>query len=109
MIINEAENGIILKDAKCLDIELSAFCGQAFRWKKNEKGSGYQIRYGTSKDFEDAKTIKSTSRKTSSKTLSSLKKKTTYYVQVRSYKTVNGKVYYSSWSAVKRKKTPSSL
>ena len=38
MIINEAENGIILKGTKCLDIELSAFCGQAFRWKKNEKG-----------------------------------------------------------------------
>lgn len=32
------ENGILLKDVKCLDIELSAFCGQAFRWTKTDEG-----------------------------------------------------------------------
>lgn len=31
-------NGILLKDARCLDIALSCDCGQAFRWKINEDG-----------------------------------------------------------------------
>ena len=38
LIYEVREKGIILKDVSCLDIELSAFCGQAFRWKKNEEG-----------------------------------------------------------------------
>ena len=38
MIFEENEKGILLRDVKCLDIELSAFCGQAFRWKKTEEG-----------------------------------------------------------------------
>lgn len=39
MKIKEQENGIILEDIECFNIELSLFCGQAFRWKKNEDGS----------------------------------------------------------------------
>lgn len=38
MIYEAKENGIILKGVNCLDIELSAFCGQAFRWSKTEEG-----------------------------------------------------------------------
>lgn len=30
---------IVLYDVPCLDIELCVFCGQAFRWKKNDDGS----------------------------------------------------------------------
>ena len=45
------------------------------------------------------------SYKTTSATLSSLKAKTTYYVRVRTYKTVNGVKYYSGWTTVKYLKT----
>lgn len=38
MTIEKKNDGIILKNVNCLDIEISVFCGQAFRWKKNEKG-----------------------------------------------------------------------
>lgn len=38
MTYEKTTDGIILKDVKCLDIELSAFCGQAFRWKKTDEG-----------------------------------------------------------------------
>ncbi|MBQ4266633.1 MAG: DNA glycosylase [Clostridia bacterium] len=38
MTIEKKNDGILLKDVNCLDIEISVFCGQAFRWKKNEKG-----------------------------------------------------------------------
>ncbi len=39
MKITERENGIILEDIECFNVELSLFCGQAFRWIKNEDGS----------------------------------------------------------------------
>ncbi len=39
MKIKEQENGIILEDIECFNVELSVFCGQAFRWEKNEDGS----------------------------------------------------------------------
>lgn len=39
MKITEWENGIILEDIECFNVELSLFCGQAFRWTKKEDGS----------------------------------------------------------------------
>ena len=75
--------------------------------KKTTQVSGYQIEYSTSKTFKDkytkSKTIKS--NKTTYITLKSLKSKKTYYVRVRTYKIVDGKKYYSSWSNRKYKKT----
>lgn len=39
MKIKEQENDIILENIECFNVELSLFCGQAFRWMKNEDGS----------------------------------------------------------------------
>lgn len=63
--------------------------------------TGYQIRYSTSSSMTNAKvaTIKSNAAK--SKKISSLKSKTRYYVQMRTYKTVKGVNYYSGWSQAK--------
>ena len=69
------------------------------------ESTGYQIQYATNKSFKSAKTVSVTSYKTSSKTLTGLKKNTTYYVRVRTYKTVSGTKYYSNWSTAKNKKT----
>ena len=41
----------------------------------------------------------------SSKTITGLKKNTTYYVKVRAYKKINGKKVYGSYSGVKTIKT----
>ena len=70
-----------------------------------KQSTGYQIQYSTNKNFKSAKTKTLSSYKTSSTTLSGLKAKTTYYVRVRTYKTVNGKKVYSAWSSAKSKKT----
>ena len=43
--------------------------------------------------------------KTVKKVIKSLKAKKYYYVRVRTYKTVGGKKYYSSWSKSKKIKT----
>ncbi len=70
-----------------------------------KQSTGYQIQYSTSKTFKNAKTKVVPSYKTSSVTLSKLSAKKTYYVRVRTYKSINGKKYYSNWSSYKYKKT----
>jgi hypothetical protein len=69
------------------------------------QSTGYQIQYSTSKTFKGAKTKTITSYKTSSTSLTGLKAKTTYYVRIRTYKTVGSTKYYSNWSSYKYKKT----
>ena len=49
----------------------------------------------------NAGTAKATSYKTTAKKIKNLKSKQKYYVQIRTYKTVNGKPYYSEWSKAK--------
>lgn len=72
-------------------------------WKSVSSISGYEVQYSTSKAMKNAKTVKvkKSSKKT---TIKKLKKGKKYYVRVRSYKTVNGKKIYSSWSKVKNVK-----
>lgn len=70
-------------------------------WKKESGITGYQIQYSTSSKFKSAKTITVSSYKTTSKTISKLKKKKKYYVRIRTYKKINGKAYYSNWSGSK--------
>lgn len=76
-------------------------------WKKSSKTwtTGYQVQYSTSKKFKKAKTTTVKSYKKTKVTVKKLKKRKTYYVHMRTYKTVKGKKYYSGWSKVKKVKT----
>ncbi len=75
-------------------------------WKKQStQTTGYQIQYSTSKKFSKAKTVTVSKIKTTSKTISKLKSNKTYYVRVRTYKTVGKTKYYSNWSSAVSKKT----
>ena len=76
-------------------------------WKKSSKTwtTGYQVQYSTSKKFKKAKTATVKSYKKTKVTVKKLKKRKTYYVHMRTYKTVKGKKYYSGWSKVKKVKT----
>lgn len=66
--------------------------------------SGYQIKCSKNKSMKGAKTV-TAGKSVTSKKISGLKANTKYYVQVRAYKTVDGKKYYSDWSAKKSVKT----
>lgn len=66
--------------------------------KKASSISGYQIQYGTKKNFKGAKAVKT---KATTKYLTKLSKNKKYYVRVRTYKVISGKTYYSSWSGSK--------
>lgn len=70
--------------------------------KKLSGVNGYQIKYSVKKNMKKAKTV--TTKKVSNK-VKKLGAKKKYYVQVRAYKTVNGKKIFSSWSKVKSIKT----
>ncbi|MCQ4635334.1 Ig-like domain-containing protein [Anaerovorax odorimutans] len=69
--------------------------------QKSAGVSGYQISYSLKKN----KSFKSTTTTKTSKTVKKLKAKKTYYVKVRSYKTIDGKKYYGAYSKVKKIKT----
>ena len=81
------------------------------KWSKQAtQTTGYQLQYSTSKSFKKSvKTSTISKNKTVSKTVKKLKAKKTYYVRVRTYKTVkvSGKSVklYSGWSTVKKVKT----
>ena len=70
------------------------------RWTKQAtQTTGYQLQYSTAKSFKSGtKTVKAGSAKSTTKKLTKLKTGKKYYVRIRTYKTVSGKTYYSSWS-----------
>ncbi|MBQ9531126.1 MAG: fibronectin type III domain-containing protein [Eubacterium sp.] len=76
------------------------------KWKKQAtQTTGYQIQYSTSSAFSSTKAVNVTKNTTLSKKITGLKAKKKYYVRIRTYKTVSGKKYYSSWSTKKSVKT----
>lgn len=75
-------------------------------WAKVSGVKGYQIQYSSNKKFKkNNKMVTVTKQKTTKATVKKLKSKKKYYVRVRTYKTINGKKIYSSWSKVKSVKT----
>lgn len=69
------------------------------KWKKSSC-SGYQIQYSTSKSFKNAKTV-SVSKSKVSTTIKKLSSNKKYYVRIRTYRKVEKKKAYSSWSKAK--------
>lgn len=69
-------------------------------WKKQAtQTTGYQVRYSTSSKFTSATTVKLSKNTTTSKSVTKLSANKKYYVQIRTYKTVGGKTFYSGWSS----------
>ena len=78
----------------------------AVEWVKTKGVKGYEIQVATDKKFKkNKKTVTVKKQKTTKTTVKKLKAKKKYYVRVRTYKIVNGKKVYSSWSKVKSVKT----
>ena len=75
------------------------------KWTLNKNVTGYQIKYSTASNFSGGKSVYIKKNTSAKKTLTSLKSKKTYYVKVRSYKTVNGVKYYGAWSNAKKIRT----
>ena len=69
--------------------------------RKQAGVKGYQIKYSTSKKFVAKKTKTVTTSK-ATVTVKKINVKKTYYVKVRAYKLVDGKVTYGAYSKVKK-------
>jgi len=74
-------------------------------WKNPGNITGYQIEYSLKKDFKSSKKVSIDKAKTLTVTIKKLKAKTTYYVRIRTYKTVSKKNYCSDWSKAETVKT----
>ena len=77
------------------------------KWKNPGNVTGYQIEYSLKKDFKGSEKVNIEKAKTLKATIGALKAKTTYYVRIRTYKTVSKKNYYSAWSKAEAVKTAS--
>lgn len=66
---------------------------------------GYVIQYSLKKSMKGAKTVKVKGAKNAAKTVKKLKKKNTYYVRVRTYKVINGNIFFSKYTKIQKVKT----
>lgn len=72
-------------------------------WKINKNVDGYEFQFSRSADFSKntmKKNIKSIY--TTGANITNLRSERKYYARIRTYKTVNGKKYYSAWSEVRK-------
>lgn len=72
------------------------------QWKRNKRVNGYQIRYSIYSDFKRSKLITVKKNSITTASIPKLTRGRTYYVQIRTYKTISGKNYYSGLSNVKK-------
>lgn len=89
------------RSKKCIIVKWKAQKAQMSK----SRISGYQIQYSTKSNFKGAKVKNVEGYKKTSKLITGLARKTKYYVRVRTYMTVKGVKYYSSWSKTKAIKT----
>ena len=77
----------------------------AAKWSRHGAITGYQIQYATNAKFSKAgiKTVKGATKY--SLKVAKLKGGAKYYVRIRTYSTVGGKNYFSTWSKAKAVKT----
>ncbi|MCM1161146.1 MAG: fibronectin type III domain-containing protein [Roseburia sp.] len=92
---SDKAQGIIVKTAKSKQKKTLTL-----KWQKGKNCSGYQISYSEKKTFKNQKKILVKGRTKTSYTIKKLKSGKTYYVRIRSYRTVNKKRSYGSWSKV---------
>ena len=74
-------------------------------WAQKGSATGYDVEYSVNANMSGALSKHLTANKPDTLTVSGLSGDKTYYVRVRSYTNVNGKVYYGAWSDIKSIKT----
>ena len=100
--LSKSKTIYLVKQPAISSITNSAAGKMTVKWAKNSTATGYEIQYSTSSTFASGnKKVTVTEASTVSKVIGSLTKGKTYYVRIRTYKTVSGTKYYSAWSAKK--------
>ena len=73
-------------------------------WKKTGGNSGWQVQYSTNKKFRSGVRTVNLKANNTKLTVRKLRSRKTYYIRVRGYKKVKGKIMYAGWSNVKKVK-----
>ncbi len=86
--------------------------GIKIKWQKmsskmsKSRITGYQIQTATNSGFtKNKKSYKVSGYSKTSGKITGLKAKKTYYVRIRTYKSISGRTYWSKWSKAKKVKT----
>jgi hypothetical protein len=74
----------------------------AVKWAKSAGATGYQIQCSSKSDYSTGRSARQTGAGNVTRTISNLKSGATYYVRVRTYKTVGGVTYYGAWGTSKK-------
>lgn len=106
---NETVNFVINPAGRSISKLTSGKKTMTVKWKKpsstyRKQMTGYEIKYSTSSKMKSAKTVTVKSTTATSKKIKKLKSKKYYYVQLRTYKTLDGTKYCSGWSKIKKVK-----
>lgn len=93
-------------DSKVPDVTLKTVKNNAkgamkITWKKAADVSGYQITYSANQSFKASK-IKNANGQSVSTVVKGLQTGKAWYVRVRAYRRLNGKVFYGDWSNGKK-------
>lgn len=72
------------------------------QYRANRAADGYQIQYGTNSNMSGGKYVAVRNSAIRSYTRKDVRRRTIYYVRVRTFKVVGGERIYSNWSGVKR-------
>lgn len=105
---NAVQNGqqatVTVQKTKLKSAKKQSATSVRLTWKKVKGCTGYEVYMSKKKNsgYKKIATLKKAKKVTYTK--KKLKKKKTYYFKVRTYKTVNGKKYYSTFSNVKKVK-----
>ena len=86
-----------------------ALNAMTLKWSAVTGADGYQIRYADNSAMTSAKKITIKNGAAVSKKITKLVKYKTYYVQIRAYKSVDGKNVFSGWTTAKKIKIKYSL
>jgi hypothetical protein len=74
------------------------------KWNAVGGVNGYQLQYSSKPDFSTYKLVKIAGKTSNKKTITGLKSGATYYVRVRSYRTIGSVTYYGGWGVYKKVK-----
>ena len=94
---------VVPKKMTITKVRSSAKRTMLITWKKDKTVTGYQVQISLKKNFKKFTVSRNFKAKVTKQKITSLKSKT-WYVRMRSYKTVSGKPVYGIWSDVKKVK-----
>lgn len=103
---NNSSNEVVKPKATKISKIKTAKKSITITWNKVKNVKGYEIQVATDKKFKkNTKKVLLKNKNISQTTIKKLKSKKKYFIRIRTYNYINGKISYSKWINVKSAKT----